>query len=61
MQVERLIALARDTPDDALGQALGEGVSVVTALKAGKRPMTLREVGALAEANGQTLASLLSI
>lgn len=61
MQVERLIALARDTPNDVLGEALGEGVSVVTALKAGKRPMTLREVGALAEANGLVLASLLAV
>ena len=60
MDSERLVALARDTPTGALCGAWGVQADLVQGVKNGERPMTIREVGALAELRGKTLAGLLA-
>lgn len=61
MQVERLIELAQDTPTSALREAWGVHDDAVLSIKRGERPMTVREVGALAEIRGMKLEDILAI
>lgn len=61
MQFERLIALANDTPAGHLCEAWGVHHGAVMSIKKGERPMTIREVGALAEIRGMKLADILAI
>ena len=61
MDSERLVAQARDTPTGALCEAWGVQADSVQGVKNGERPMTIREVGALAELRGRTLADVLTL
>ena len=61
MGFERLVALARDTPSGTLRDAWGVHADSVESVKKGKRPMTVSEVGALAEVHGRTLADVLAV
>lgn len=61
MQFERVIALANETPTAALCEAWGIAPGEVSARTQSERPMTIREVGALAELQGMTLADILAI
>ena len=61
MQFERAQSLARATPNEDLCAALGLHPAAVEPLKAGERPMTIREAGALAELHGLTLLDVLAI
>lgn len=61
MHLERLVALARDTPAGDLCEAWKLHHEEVEHVKSGKRPMTVRELGALAELHGRTLADVLAI
>ena len=61
MDFESIVALARDTPDSDLRAAWGTSPAATTSRKTGKRPMTIREVGALAELHGMKLPDILAI
>jgi len=61
MQSERLVALARDTSASDLCEAWKLHHKEVEHVKSGKRPMTIREVGALAELHGMLLGEVLAI
>ncbi|QIG57709.1 helix-turn-helix DNA binding domain protein [Arthrobacter phage Shoya] len=61
MQFENIVGLARDTPTSVLCRAWGEDAADVRACKKGERPMTIRQVGALAEVHGLTLLDVLAI
>lgn len=61
MQFENVVALARNTPTGALCEAWGASRTAVLSRKRGERPMTIREVGALAEVHGMKLLDVLSI
>lgn len=61
MQIERLVSLAQNTSASELCEAWGLRHEEVEHVKSEKRPMTLREVGALAELRGMTLAGILAI
>ena len=52
--------LARDTPTSVLCEAWGEDAAAVRACKKGERPMTVRQVGALAEVHGLKLLDVLA-
>lgn len=57
MQFERAYALAATTPAAALSEAWGVRDDAVH----GKRPMTIREAGALAELHGLKLLDVLAV
>lgn len=61
MKFEHVTALARATPTAALCAAWGLCDADVTSLKQSKRPMTIREVGALAELHGMKLLDVLAV
>ena len=61
MQFKVAVALARDTPTKALTEAWGLCNDAALSVKQGKRPMTIREVGALAELHGLKLLDVLAI
>ena len=61
MQFENVVELARSTSTSALCDAWGEDASVVIACKRGERPMTIREVGALADMHGLKLLDVLAV
>ena len=60
MLFARVTQLANDTPSDVLCRAWGVGPDEALALKQSKRPMTIREAGALAEVHGMELADVLT-
>lgn len=61
MHFERAIQLAAATPAGVLCEAWGASLSDVAEIKQSKRPMTIREAGALAEVHGMLLEDILSI
>lgn len=61
MHFERAIQLAAATPVGVLCEAWGASPSDVASATQSKRPMTVREVGALAEVHGMLLEDVLSI
>lgn len=61
MQFEHTYALARATPTGALAKAWGTTPDDVTQCAHGKRPMTIREAGALAELHGLKLLDVLTV
>ena len=61
MQFENAYALATDTPAMKLGKAWGMCETCVARCTHGKRPMTIREAGALAEIHGLKLLDILAI
>lgn len=61
MQFERLVALAQDTDTSVLCEAWGVHAEAVLSVKRSERPMTVLEVGALAEIRGMTLAGILAV
>lgn len=61
MQFERLVSLAENTATGVLCEAWSAPADDVLGVKSGKRPMTIREVGALAEVHGMKLEDILAI
>ena len=61
MEFESIVALARDTPNSELCKAWGTTKTEVISCKQGERPMTMREVGALAELHGMKLPDIFAI
>jgi hypothetical protein len=61
MLFERIDALARATPTHILCHAWELDSESVRLRKAGECPMTIREVGALAHANGLVLADVIPV
>lgn len=61
MQFSHTYALARTTPTKALTEAWGMCEGCATRCAHGKRPMTIREAGALAELHGMKLLDVLAI
>lgn len=61
MHFERAYSIATDTPAAALCEAWGECERCATRCKHGKRPMTIREAGALAELHGLKLLDILTV
>lgn len=61
MQLERLVTLAVETDTSALCAAWGVRPEAVLSVKRSERPMTIREVGALAALRGMTLADILAV
>ena len=61
MPFERAAALARATPTEALCDAWAANSSDVLSCQKGERPMTIREVGALAEIHGMKLLDVLTL
>lgn len=57
----KITKLARDTPTSVLCEAWGEDAPTVWACKKGERPMTIRQVGALAEVHGLKLLDVLAV
>lgn len=60
MQFQRVLNLADDTPAHTLREAWGVDLSEVSLLAQGKRAMTVRQVGALAEIHGMKLLDLVT-
>jgi hypothetical protein len=60
MHFERAIQLAADTPADVLGEAWGLSPRRVSDRTQSKRPMTIREAGALAALHGLKLEDVLA-
>lgn len=61
MQFESAYALAIDTPAAALCLAWGASEEAALSCAHGKRPMTIREAGALAELHGMKLEDVLAV
>ena len=61
MKFDRANSLARDTPAAVLAEAWGAREDAVLSVKNGKRPMTIREAGALAELHGLKLLDVLAV
>lgn len=61
MQFENAYALAADTPATKLCEAWGMCEGCADRCKHGKRPMTIREAGALAELHGMKLLDILAV
>jgi len=61
MKFDRANSLARDTPAAALADAWGMLEDDALSVKNGKRPMTIREAGALAELHGLKLLDVLAV
>lgn len=61
MIIEHILVLARSTSTDALCNLWGLSASSVRARKNGKRPMTIKEAGALADFYGMKLPDILTI
>ena len=61
MRFEHVVQLARDTPTGDLCEAWGETPAEVIHCKRGERPMTIREVGALADVHGLKLLDVLAV
>jgi hypothetical protein len=61
MQFGNIMELARDTPTSVLCEAWEEDAVDVQACKTGERPMTIREVGALAEVHGMKLLDVIAL
>ena len=59
--MESILALARSTSMDELCTLWGLSVSSVRARKKGKRPMTIKEIGALADLHGMKLLDVLTV
>lgn len=55
MNLEGVTALARNTPMDALCAAWGIKEEAVRARTSGRRPMSIRELGGLADIHGVTV------
>ena len=58
---ENAYAVASTTPTEALTGAWGMCETCATRCKHGKRPMTIREAGALAELHGLKLLDILAV
>ena len=61
MTFDRIVELARTTPTSALCAAWEAGRESALDCIKGKRPMTVREAGALAELHGMKLLDILAI
>jgi hypothetical protein len=61
MHFEHANRLAASTPVGVLCEAWGTSTSEVAEIKQSKRPMTIREAGALAELHGLKLEDILSV
>lgn len=61
MQFEHVMQLARDTPTGVLCEAWDASAAHVASAKKGEHPMTIREVGALADVNGLKLLDVLTV
>jgi len=61
MQFDRAYTLARQTPTAALSEAWDTREDAALACAHGKRPMTIREAGALAELHGLKLLDVLAV
>lgn len=61
MRFERVIDLAKATPTRVLCEAWGATADEVSSRKMGERPMTIREVGALADVHGLKLLDVLAV
>lgn len=61
MQFDHAYALARQTPAAALSEAWETGEESALHCAHGKRPMTIREAGALAELHGMKLLDVLAV
>lgn len=61
MHFERVAALADSTPVHLLCDAWGIPTDEVRACTKNERPMTLREVGALAEIHGMKLLDVITL
>jgi len=60
LRFHKVLELARDTPDDVLRVAWGCAPEEVSAVKRNERPMSVRELGALAEVHRLTLLDVVS-
>lgn len=61
MQYENIVELARDTPTSVLCEAWEANDVEVLSRQRGERPMTIAEVGALAEVHGMELLDVLTL
>jgi hypothetical protein len=61
MQFESAYALAATTPAKILGDAWLTSAEDATHCAQGKRPMTIREAGALADLHGMKLLDVLAV
>lgn len=61
MQFEHVMQLARDTPTSVLCEAWGASPTEVSSRTKGERPMTIREVGALADLHGMKLLDVITL
>lgn len=61
MQFDRAYALANETPTKALAEAWQACEESALDCKRGKRPMTIKEAGALAELHGMKLLDVLTV
>lgn len=61
MEFGRIVELARETPTSALCGAWETGRESALDCIKGKRPMTIKEAGALAELHGMKLLDVLAI
>jgi single-strand DNA-binding protein len=61
MKFEHVVTLARETPIEALSDACGLQEVEALRIQHGKRPLTIREAGALAELHGLKLQDVLAI
>jgi hypothetical protein len=61
MQFQHITTLASDTPTETLSRAWGTCQDDAMAAQKGKRPMTIREAGALAELHGMKLEDVIAL